>query len=148
MRYLPVSQILIGLFALFISIFSVLNYGGISEHGAGFLPTILGVILFIFCILDGAISVIKQKNLTGRFTPLELKSLAMILTAVILFVLLVEYLGFVICATLLLFSLMVLRKPKKALSSLVYALVAAITINYVFADILMVALPSGEWLWE
>ncbi|SHO56319.1 tripartite tricarboxylate transporter TctB family protein [Vibrio quintilis] len=145
MRSLPLSQFFIALFALLILLTSLTQYGGVSEFGAGFLPTVLSGLLLLFTLIDGAIHYRQQHH--GRFpiTAAEVRALLMIGVSVIVFILLIETLGFILCATLLLFSLIMIRRRDKLWLWLLFSAAAAFGIHYVFASVLMVALPSGIW---
>ncbi|HEY5714813.1 MAG TPA: tripartite tricarboxylate transporter TctB family protein [Psychromonas sp.] len=145
MRSLPTSQLLIAGFSLIILISSIYQYGGVSSYGAGFMPTILSGSLLFFSIVDCIIQFKKKKRFQITITKPEFYSLATITASVLCFIFLVEYLGFIICSTLLLFGLMAIRRPKKHLYSLGYSLIAAFVIHYVFGNILMVDLPEGIW---
>lgn len=144
MRSLPLSQFLIGVFSLFTLIISVSEYGGVGEYGAGFMPTILSALLLIFILLDAVIH-IKQRKEKIVFSLTELKALALVIASITAFIVFVSYLGFFICATLLLFSLMALRNSQKMKWNVTYSILAAALINFVFGQILMVALPQGIW---
>lgn len=144
MRSLPLSQFVIGIFSLLILVTSLSQYGGVSSYGAGFMPTILSALLLFFTVLDGFIHV-KQKTKSVAFTSLEIRALLLIIVSISLFTFLISYLGFLVCAALLLFSLMSIRNPKKLLVNAAFAIVSSGVIYYVFGHILMVALPDGFW---
>lgn len=144
MRSLPISQFLIGVFSLLTLIMSITLYGGISKHGAGFMPTILSVLLLVFTAIDSFVHM-KQAKKKLAFSMIEIKALLLIITSISLFVLLISYLGFLICSSLLLFSLMTLRNPENFKLNIVYSVIASILINYVFGQLLMVDLPQGIW---
>lgn len=140
MRSIPYSQFLIGIFSFLILITSVTQYGGVTEYGAGFMPTVLSALLLFFTIIDG---IIHCRRAHGRihFSAAEFGSLALVIAAVSLFTLLVSSLGFLVCATCLLFVLMSIRNPKKLLLNALFSVIASGLIYYVFAKVLMVDLP-------
>ena len=144
MRSLPLSQFIIGVFSLLILLTSLSQYGGVSSYGAGFMPTVLSALLLAFTLLDAVIQ-LKQRREKWVLTGEEVRALALIIVAIGLFTALISYLGFLICAALLLFGLMSLRNPKKLLMNAVYAVVSSAVIYYVFGQVLMVALPQGFW---
>ncbi len=144
MRSLPLSQFLIGVFALLILVTSMSQYGGVSEYGAGFMPTILSALLLAFTVLDGVIQLRRQPK-KPKFTKEEIRALVLVIVSIGLFTYLISYLGFLICAALMLFALMSLRNPKKIIMNAVFAVVASGVIYYVFGHLLMVALPDGFW---
>jgi len=144
MRSLPLSQFVIGLFSLFILVGSLSQYGGVSEYGAGFMPTILSSFLLIFTVLDSIIH-LRQQPEKLEFSSAEMGSLLLIIVSIGLFTFLISYLGFLICAAILLFCLMSLRNPKHWAMNAVYSIIASSVIYYVFGHVLMVALPEGIW---
>ncbi|MDW6003107.1 tripartite tricarboxylate transporter TctB family protein [Vibrio mangrovi] len=143
MRSFPLSQFIISLFALMIFIGSLYAYDGVSHYGAGFMPTILSGLLLCFSVLDGLIHHLNARKQASRLTGEEIRALILIGLSITLFVFLIDTLGFLICAILLLFTLMHIRRPQKQLSSLIFSVISASVINYVFANLLMVALPQG-----
>lgn len=144
MRSLPLSQFIIGLFSLLILVTSLSKYGGVSSYGAGFMPTILSALLLAFTALDALIH-LRQRRQTLALSGDELRSLGLVIVSLGLFTWLLDSLGFFICAALLLLGLMCLRNPKKWRMNLVYSLLSAAVINYVFGHVLMVALPQAFW---
>jgi len=144
MKNLPVSQILIGIFAVFVSYYSITQYGGTRTFGAGFMPSILGAILGVLCLMDALVS-LKNSCQKEKLTPPEIRALILLSIAILLFVVLVPYAGFVVCASALIFGLLLLKKKEKKLLSLVFSVGAAIFINYIFSNVLMVDLPVGFW---
>ncbi|MVC78017.1 tripartite tricarboxylate transporter TctB family protein [Vibrio cholerae] len=144
MRSLPLSQFLIGVFALLILLTSMSQYGGVSEYGAGFMPTILSALLLAFTVLDGFIQ-FRQQPRKIKFSSMEVRALLVVTVSIGLFTYLISYLGFLICAALMLFVLMSLRNSKKLVMNAIFAVVASGVIYYVFGHLLMVALPEGIW---
>lgn len=144
MRSLPLSQFLIAIFSLLILITSLSQYGGVSEYGAGFMPTILSALLLAFTLLDGVIH-LRQQPVKQKFSSKEISALLLIVITIGLFTYLISYLGFLVCAALMLFVLISLRNPKKLIVNAVFSLVSSGIIYYVFGHLLMVALPNGIW---
>lgn len=144
MRSLPLPQFLIGVFSLLILVTSLSQYGGVSEYGAGFMPTILSAFLLLFTVLDSIIH-IRQRPEKLKFSSQEAFSLLLIIASIGLFTFLISYLGFLICSVLFLFGLMSLRSPKKLIMNACISISASGLIYYVFGHVLMVALPEGIW---
>ncbi|EPU5898761.1 tripartite tricarboxylate transporter TctB family protein, partial [Escherichia coli] len=72
----------------------------------------------------------------------EVKALLLVITVVLLFVLLLDILGFVICSFLLLFILMKIRGVR-LLHSVIVSISASLIIWLIFARVLLVAFPEG-----
>ena len=145
MRTFPVSQCLIGIFALAVFIGGLHAYGGIGDYGAGFMPTVLGALLFIFTLIDAAIDRRKSTGYQRRLSREEIRAILGMIVLVTSFVAFVDILGFIVSATCSVFVPTLLRRPKKVFSSLMFAAIAALVIDYIFADLLLVALPQGIW---
>lgn len=144
-KNLPISQLLIGIFAIFISYYSIANYDGFNSFGAGFMPSLLGIILGVLCLVDALVNLKNACSNKEKLTAEEIKALMLLSVSILLFVFLVSYAGFVVCATLLMFGLLLVKKKEKKILSFVFSLGAALLINYIFSNVLMVALPTGFW---
>ncbi len=145
MRNIPISQLLIGIFAVFISYYSFTRYEGTNTFGAGFMPSILGMLLGGLCLIDAIVNLRNSLVNKDKLASNEIKTLILLSMSILLFVLLIPYAGFVVCATLLMFGLLLLKKKEKKIRSFVFSLGAALLINYIFSNVLMVALPTGFW---
>ncbi|WP_044182145.1 tripartite tricarboxylate transporter TctB family protein [Phytobacter massiliensis] len=142
MRALPLTPFIILIFAITIFSISVTEYGGIGQHGAGFMPTLISGLLLLFTAIDAAVDIKNRGQRQSLFSMAECKALALIIIVVMLFVFLLDILGFVICSCLLLFILMKIRGVKLPLAAVV-SIAASLIIYYVFARVLLVALPAG-----
>ncbi|VYU29205.1 tripartite tricarboxylate transporter TctB family protein [Metakosakonia massiliensis] len=142
MRALPLTPFIILIFAITIFSISVTEYGGIGQHGAGFMPTLISGLLLLFTAIDAAVDIKNRGQRQSLFSMAECKALALIIIVVMLFVFLLDILGFVICSCLLLFILMKIRGVKLPLAAGV-SIAASLIIYYVFARVLLVALPAG-----
>ena len=137
MRIIPVTPLFLLIFAMFIFGWSITQYGGISQYGAGFMPCIISGLLLFLAAIDVAIDINKVS-----LTLDEVKALLLVITVVLLFVLLLDILGFVICSFLLLFILMKIRGVR-LLHSVIVSISASLIIWFIFARVLLVAFPEG-----
>ncbi|MDD9652074.1 tripartite tricarboxylate transporter TctB family protein [Klebsiella pasteurii] len=144
MRALPLTPFIILIFAITIFSISVTEYGGIGQHGAGFMPTLISGLLLFLTAIDAAIDIKNRGKRQSLFSLAECKALTLVIIVVMLFVFLLETLGFVICAFLLLFILMKMRGVKLLLAAGT-SIAASLIIYYVFARVLLVAFPAGIW---
>ncbi|MEE7532264.1 tripartite tricarboxylate transporter TctB family protein [Klebsiella huaxiensis] len=144
MRALPLTPFLILIFAITIFSISVTEYGGAGQHGAGFMPTLISGLLLFLTAIDAVIDIKNRGTRQSLFSRAECKALALIIIAVMLFVLLLDILGFVVCSCLLLLILMKIRGVKLLLATGT-SIAASLIIYYVFASVLLVALPAGIW---
>ncbi|EMW0843746.1 tripartite tricarboxylate transporter TctB family protein [Escherichia coli] len=141
MRIIPITPLFLLIFAMFIFGWSITQYGGISQYGAGFMPCIISGLLFLAAI-DVAIDIKHRHRNKVSLTFDEVKALLLVITVVLLFVLLLDILGFVICSFLLLFILMKIRGVR-LLHSVIVSISASLIIWFIFARVLLVAFPEG-----
>lgn len=142
MRIIPVTPLFLLIFAMFIFGWSITQYGGISQYGAGFMPCIISGLLFFLAAIDVAIDIKHRHRNKVSLTRDEVKALLLVITVVLLFVLLLDILGFVICSFLLLFILMKIRGVR-LLHSVIVSISASLIIWFIFARVLLVAFPEG-----
>lgn len=143
MRIIPVTPLFLLIFAMFIFGWSITQYGGISQYGAGFMPCIIsGLLLLFLAAIDVAIDIKHRHRNKVSLTLDEVKALLLVITVVLLFVLLLDILGFVICSFLLLFILMKIRGVR-LLHSVIVSISASLIIWFIFARVLLVAFPEG-----
>ncbi|MEG3668662.1 tripartite tricarboxylate transporter TctB family protein [Escherichia fergusonii] len=142
MRIIPVTPLFLLIFAMFIFGWSITQYGGISQYGAGFMPCIISGLLSFLAAIDVAIDIKHRHRNKVSLTLDEVKALLLVITVVLLFVLLLDILGFVICSFLLLFILMKIRGVR-FLHSVIVSISASLIIWFIFARVLLVAFPEG-----
>ncbi|EFH3379646.1 tripartite tricarboxylate transporter TctB family protein [Escherichia coli] len=142
MRIIPITPLFLLIFAMFIFGWSITQYGGISQYGAGFMPCIISELLLFLAAIDVAIDIKHRHRNKVSLTFDEVKALLLVITVVLLFVLLLDILGFVICSFLLLFILMKIRGVR-LLHSVIVSISASLIIWFIFARVLLVAFPEG-----
>ncbi|EPO7067564.1 tripartite tricarboxylate transporter TctB family protein [Escherichia coli] len=142
MRIIPITPLFLLIFAMFIFGWSITQYGGISQYGAGFMPCIISGLLLFLVAIDVAIDIKHRHRNKVSLTFDEVKTLLLVITVVLLFVLLLDILGFVICSFLLLFILMKIRGVR-LLHSVIVSISASLIIWFIFARVLLVAFPEG-----
>ncbi|MCW6997669.1 tripartite tricarboxylate transporter TctB family protein [Escherichia coli] len=98
MRIIPITPLFLLIFAMFIFGWSITQYGGISQYGAGFMPCIISGLLLFLAAIDVAIDIKHRHRNKVSLTFDEVKALLLVITVVLLFVLLLDILGFVICS--------------------------------------------------
>ncbi|MDW3504181.1 tripartite tricarboxylate transporter TctB family protein [Escherichia coli] len=142
MRIIPITPLFLLIFAMFIFGWSITQYGGISQYGAGFMSCIISGLLLFLAAIDVAIDIKHRHRNKVSLTFDEVKALLLVITVVLLFVLLLDILGFVICSFLLLFILMKIRGVR-LLHSVIVSISASLIIWFIFARVLLVAFPEG-----
>lgn len=136
MRIIPITPLFLLIFAMFIFGWSITQYGGISQYGAGFMPCIISGLLLFLAAIDVAIDIKHRHRNKVSLTFDEVKALLLVITVVLLFVLLLDILGFVICSFLLI-------RGVRLLHSVIVSISASLIIWFIFARVLLVAFPEG-----
>ena len=118
--------------------------------GPALFPEVLDV-LFILCGIGLIIQGIRKREKVlkfdlGTITPAGWINIAFVLGTVICYILLAEYLGFLIFSLVILMILMKWLKVK-ILPNLAMSITVTLAIYLLFAKVLLVPLPWGLWGW-
>lgn len=118
--------------------------------GPALFPEVLSM-LFIFCGIGLIIQGIRNRERLlkydlGAVTLAGWLNIAFVLGAIVCYIFLAEYVGFLIFSFVILMILMKWLKVK-LLSSLVMSTTVTLAIYLLFAKILLVPLPWGLWGW-
>ena len=118
--------------------------------GPALFPEVLAV-LFILCGIGLIIQGIRKREKVlefdlGTITPAGWINIAFVLGTVICYILLAEYLGFLIFSLVILMILMKWLKVK-ILPNLAMSITVTLAIYLLFAKVLLVPLPWGLWGW-
>jgi putative tricarboxylic transport membrane protein len=118
--------------------------------GPALFPEVLCV-LFIFCGVGLVIQGIRRREKVlkfdlGTITLAGWINIVFVLGAVVCYIFLAEYLGFLIFSFVILMILMKWLKVK-TLPSLAMSVVVTLAIYMLFAKVLLVPLPWGLWGW-
>lgn len=123
---------------------------GNGYPGPALFPEVLAV-LFIFCGIGLVIQGIRQREKVLKFDLGNISlagwlNIIFVLGAVVCYIFLAEYVGFLIFSFVILMILMKWLKVK-LLPSLIMSVVVTMAIYLLFAKILLVPLPWGLWGW-
>jgi putative tricarboxylic transport membrane protein len=150
-----VSNTAIGLFLIVFAaavLWHVQNFPSLDNGypGPALFPSVLAV-LFIFCGVGLIFQGIRQReNLLkfdiGGLTLAGFLNIIFVLGAIICYIFLAEYIGFLIFSFAVLLALMKWLKVKTH-SSILMALGVTFVIYLLFAKMLLVPLPWGLWGW-
>ncbi len=143
-----ITPLLLLVFGITISFYSYQTYGDFNEYGAAFYPTIIGGLVAVFGFVDFVMEMkIKGKYVFQHFNSVQDSKALLLIVAVVLFYLFVsEIAGFVITtATVLLALTLPLIKSRKIFTAL-FLIALSYGIYLLFAQVLMVSLPSGTLL--
>jgi len=118
--------------------------------GPALFPKVLSI-LFIFCGIGLTIQGIRHRERLlnvdlGAVTLAGWLNIAFVLGAVVCYIFLAEYIGFLIFSFAILMALMKWFRVK-LLPSLVMSVAVTLAIYLLFAKILLVPLPWGLWGW-
>jgi putative tricarboxylic transport membrane protein len=141
------AGIIIFIFALIFLIESLkYPYDGDMGIGPGFGAMWLSVILLVFVVIYIFQSLKANKENQSKMpSGLALKNISYIVGSLILYVLLVSYLGFTLTSTIFLFLL--LRGSYKWYVNLLISIGSSIMLCYLFYHLLRVALPVNGLGW-
>ena len=150
-----VSNTAIGLFLILFAtvvLWHVQSFPSLDNGypGPALFPSVLAV-LFILCGIGLIIQGIWQREKllkfdTGTLTLSGLLNIFFVLGAIVCYIFLSEYIGFLIFSFMVLLILMKWLKVK-TLSSIVMSIGVTLVIYLLFAKVLLVPLPWGLWGW-
>ena len=86
MRIIPITPLFLLIFAMFIFGWSITQYGGISQYGAGFMPCIISGLLLFLAAIDVAIDIKHRHRNKVSLTFDEVKPLLLVIKVVQMFV--------------------------------------------------------------
>jgi putative tricarboxylic transport membrane protein len=132
--------------SLFFVIFSLrLGLGEIKEPGPGLFPFFLGILLFLvsFCLLVNLLFRIgsKDKSVKEKQGKRNLAKLSLVLASLLLYVFLLEKLGYLITSSI--FLIIFFRSMGSKWSSALVASVLTALVTYFVFTYLGVTLPEG-----
>lgn len=140
-----VTPLILFLFGLLIAIYSYQTYGDFAEYGAAFYPTIIGILVAFFGLVDFIMELrIKGKYVFQNFDLVQDGKIILLMIGIVGFYIGVsDYLGFVITTSLILiFMTLPFIKKHKILTAL-FLFILSIGIYLLFAKVLLVGLPAG-----
>lgn len=120
-----------------------------QDYGPALFPTVIGVGFIITGLILTASGLRRrrQEPLVGggewlRSGP-HLANFLAVVGGLLIYILISDWLGFILTALLLLFGWLVLFRGGKPVSSLAIALAVTLAANYTFGHLLLVPLPLG-----
>ena len=150
-----VSNTAIGLFLIIFSavvLWHVQSFPSLDNGypGPALFPSVLAV-LFILCGVGLIVQGVRQREKLlkfdiGTLTLSGLLNIVFVLGAIVCYIFLAEYIGFLIFSFAVLVALMKWLKVK-TLSSIVMSIGVTLVIYLLFAKVLLVPLPWGLWGW-
>jgi hypothetical protein len=118
-----------------------LPFGQMSMPGAGFMPTLIAVLLIVF----GAALMLRARE--GRqFSEIgwdDGRHAAQVLVITVVAVSLYAWLGFVITMTLMMAFILIVIEHRNVLRAAAYSVVVVVTTYVVFVHLLQSPLPDG-----
>ena len=134
-------------FSIFIGFFSIrLGIGGLDLLGAGFLPFLAAILLFVMSLTVLTKGFLEKPEIEGQKNPLhlgEFKKPLMLVVGLIMYAILLKPLGYPITMFLFVFSMFVMMQPKKWKADLFIAALISIVSFVLFNVLLNVPLPFG-----
>lgn len=119
------------------------NIGGSLGLGPGFFPRLISCIMIILCV-PYFLQIYRSKN---RDVKIQISKIAFLMIVVcILYVLLLNVIGYVITTFLYVMVSIYILGGKSSLSDVIAALIIVATLYGVFRLVLLVPLPSGIFI--
>jgi len=120
-----------------------------QNYGPALFPTLIGVGFIVTGVIL-TVSGLRRRDLEPlvdggewlRSGPHVINFLAVV-GGLLLYILVSDWLGFILTSLLLLFGWLVLFRGGKPISSLAIALAVTLAVNYAFSQLLLVPLPLG-----
>ncbi|WJV54071.1 tripartite tricarboxylate transporter TctB family protein [Pectobacteriaceae bacterium CE70] len=143
MKKTLISPVIFFAFGCFLLGYSQYVLRDIGNFGAGFMPAFVGVGIIIFSLLEFSIKAVKKSRSLPNKT-MTITGSVIVITPIIFYLLFVDYLGFIITTSIILFSLMLKFIKTHRIWMTILAIVFSSLIYLLFAKVLLVALPAGK----
>lgn len=140
-----ITPFILFLFGLCVSIYSYQTYGDFAQYGAAFYPTVIGVLVVFFSLIDFIMELkLKGKYVFQHFDLIQDgKAILLIIAVVSFYIFMTDYLGFVLTTFLILTTLTLPLLKTRKLLTVLFLFALSIGIYFLFAKILLVGLPIG-----
>ena len=140
-----IAPLFISLFGIIVSIYSYITYQDFSSYGAAFYPTVIGVLVALFAIIDFCMERnIRHKYIFQVFDiKRDIKYSLMISLIVLFYILVIDYLGFIVTTSIILLSLTLPYIKEKRMLIGSFLIIISTGIYFLFAKVLLVPLSSG-----
>ncbi|MDD0824066.1 tripartite tricarboxylate transporter TctB family protein [Mannheimia sp. AT1] len=140
-----ITPVLLCIFGSIIAIYSYTTYGDFDSYGAAFFPTIIGVCVVVFSLLDLIIEIsIRNKYVFQNFNiKQDVKVILAISFSVLFYIFASDFIGFVATTSLILLGLTLPFVNKNRLILTIFLIILSILIYLLFAKVLLVPLPDG-----
>jgi putative tricarboxylic transport membrane protein len=152
MIYMKNAGVYVGIVLLIYSVVMVwqsltLDYYTAFGPGPGFFPLWVSILLLVLSILYLWESIKKEVILLSKIIPKgkDLRKILAVLGSVVLFMILVNFTGFVISGSILLFLLFM--KEYKWYQGIAMSISISILLFYIFNTLLNVPLPANAFGW-
>lgn len=139
------TPLFIFILGLTISLYSYYTYADFSSYGAAFFPTIIGIFVSFFSIIDFLMELkIRNKYIFQSFNfKRDILSTLLIITLIFSYLIVSEYIGFILTCSLILIILTIPLLKTKKLITTIFLIILSIAIYILFAKVLLVSLPTG-----
>ncbi|KGQ49109.1 tripartite tricarboxylate transporter TctB family protein [Gallibacterium anatis] len=139
------TPLFIFILGLTISLYSYYTYADFSSYGAAFFPTIIGIFVSFFSIIDFLMELkIRNKYIFQSFNfKRDILSTLLIITLIFSYLIVSEYIGFILTCSLILITLTIPLLKTKKLITTIFLIILSISIYILFAKVLLVSLPTG-----
>jgi putative tricarboxylic transport membrane protein len=137
---------MLGVFVLYLSK-QLPEFADKNTTGPAFFPTLLVVLLFGLLVLLIGITLKDETDRSIKLLTKEAKMSYSIMGMVLIYLLVFNYLGFLVSTLIFLFTVMTYLSPKRNhLKTSVIALLSTLLVYIVFKVILLVPIPGGIFI--
>ena len=152
---MKLNDAILGLVILLGGLAIILEAGTFPEtHGQAYGPDLFPTIIGAGFMLSGVVLMLggwRARHASGWITtgsipPARMLDAALVLAAILIFILLTDTLGFLIAGGVPAWVLMARFTGGRWLSSLLIAVVTVLAIDWAFRALLLVPLPAGDFL--
>ncbi|MDU8924808.1 tripartite tricarboxylate transporter TctB family protein [Pasteurellaceae bacterium LIM206] len=137
-------------FGLVISAYSYITYADFASYGAAFYPTIIGILVAVFSVIDFLMEVNMRKEYVFQSINIrrELLAVSFVFVSIVFYVLCSDILGFIITTSLILILMTIPLIKTHKFSTALFLILVSVGIYLLFAQVLQVSLPQGILLEE
>lgn len=124
-----------------------LKLGSLGNPGAGLMPFVLGISLFLSSIpiLIRSLMTKDKERYEGIWSGIEFKKLILVPVSLIGYAMILEKVGFLVATFLLLFTLFKIIGSRRWSFALATSILVVLLSYLLFVTLLKVEMPSGIW---
>ncbi|HOP95551.1 MAG TPA: tripartite tricarboxylate transporter TctB family protein [Dictyoglomaceae bacterium] len=143
------ADIVIGIILILLSLFFLKEALNFPESHTGLNPGTFPIIAFCGIIFLSIVLIVrallKEKPKVLKFTKKEFKVLILSVVSLILFVVSINYIGFLYASTILLFLISLIAGVKPWFKAIIFSFIVSFLMYYLFGKVFLVIFPKPIW---